>query len=77
METVEAYLETGIKTGVDFFIFRPHSSRTGESSIEQISRVYGAQAVVVSIDPKRVWIEDPSTCHHVCIKSIHQGFRFL
>jgi len=30
---------------------------SGDSSIEQISKVYGAQAVVVSIDPKRVYIE--------------------
>jgi imidazole glycerol-phosphate synthase len=29
---------------------------TGQSSIEQISHVYGVQAVVVSIDPKRVYI---------------------
>jgi len=29
-----------------------------ESSIEQISRVYGAQAVVVSIDPRRVYVDD-------------------
>lgn len=30
--------------------------KTGESSIEMISRVYGVQAVVVSIDPKRVYV---------------------
>lgn len=29
---------------------------TGETAIEQISRVYGKQAVVVSIDPKRVYL---------------------
>lgn len=29
--------------------------KTGETSIEQISKVYGVQAVVVSIDPKRVY----------------------
>lgn len=27
---------------------------TGDSSIEQISHVYGRQAVVVSVDPRRV-----------------------
>lgn len=31
--------------------------KTGESSIEAISHVYGAQAVVISIDPKRVYVE--------------------
>jgi glutamine amidotransferase/cyclase len=32
---------------------------TGKSSIEQISNHYGAQAVVVSIDPKRVYCDSP------------------
>jgi len=32
-------------------------AKTGETSIEQISIVYGAQAVVVSIDPKRVYVK--------------------
>ena len=31
--------------------------KTGTTSIEAISRVYGAQAVVVSIDPKRVYVK--------------------
>lgn len=30
--------------------------KTGETSIETISKVYGVQAVVVSIDPKRVYV---------------------
>jgi glutamine amidotransferase/cyclase len=33
----------------------------GSTAIEQISRVYGAQAVVVSIDPRRVWIPDEAS----------------
>jgi glutamine amidotransferase/cyclase len=32
-----------------------NGKKSGESSIEVISRVYGAQAVVISIDPKRVY----------------------
>lgn len=32
----------------------------GTSSIEQIAQKYGRQAVVVSIDPKRVYVADPS-----------------
>jgi imidazole glycerol-phosphate synthase len=39
-----------------------------ESSISTISRVYGAQAVVVSIDPKRVYVTSPADAppqHHV------------
>jgi glutamine amidotransferase/cyclase len=31
--------------------------KTGETSIESISHVYGAQAVVISIDPKRVYVK--------------------
>lgn len=31
--------------------------KTGETSIETISHVYGAQAVVISIDPKRVYLK--------------------
>ncbi|CAI9088366.1 OLC1v1022674C1 [Oldenlandia corymbosa var. corymbosa] len=42
----EEYLRTGVKTG--------------KSSLEQISRVYGNQAVVVSIDPRRVYVKDPN-----------------
>jgi len=49
----QAYLATGEKSG--------------KSSIEQISRVYGNQAVVISIDPKRVYVKSPGQAkkHHV------------
>jgi imidazole glycerol-phosphate synthase len=33
----------------------------GSSAIEAIARAYGRQAVVVSIDPKRVYVQDAST----------------
>lgn len=52
---VEAYLESGEKTG--------------KSSIEQISLVYGAQAVVISVDPRRVYVESPEMTHHATIKT--------
>ncbi|XP_047956740.1 imidazole glycerol phosphate synthase hisHF, chloroplastic [Salvia hispanica] len=42
----EEYLKTKVKTG--------------KTSIEQISRVYGNQAVVISIDPRRVYLKDPN-----------------
>ncbi|KAB2063085.1 hypothetical protein ES319_A10G193700v1 [Gossypium barbadense] len=42
----EEYLKTKVKTG--------------KSSLEQISRVYGNQAVVVSIDPRRVYVKSPN-----------------
>ena len=37
---------------------------TGKTAIEQISNAYGAQAVVVSIDPKRVYVSQPTDTHH-------------
>ncbi|RLI70250.1 imidazole glycerol phosphate synthase HisHF, partial [Archaeoglobales archaeon] len=43
--------------------------KTGESSIEQISKVYGSQAVVVSIDPRRVYVESPDDTEHNVIKT--------
>ena len=50
--TVEEYLQSGKKSG--------------KSSIEQISSVYGAQAVVISVDPRRVYVKSPAdTTHHV------------
>ena len=42
---VEEYLKTGTKSG--------------KSSLEQISHVYGNQAVVVSVDPRRVYVASP------------------
>ncbi|URE31328.1 Imidazole glycerol phosphate synthase [Musa troglodytarum] len=50
----EEYLKTGVKTG--------------KSSLEQISRVYGNQAVVVSIDPRRVYIRNPNDVKFKTIK---------
>ena len=36
--------------------------KTGKTSIETISHVYGAQAVVISIDPKRVYLKQKEDC---------------
>ncbi len=49
----EQYLQTGEKTGT--------------SSIEQIAKIYGSQAVVISIDPKKVYVNSPEDAkkHHV------------
>jgi glutamine amidotransferase/cyclase len=42
---------------------------TGLSSIEQISRVYGNQAVVISVDPRRVYVNSPDEVKHYTIKT--------
>jgi glutamine amidotransferase/cyclase len=47
--------------------------RTGSSSIEEISRVYGAQAVVVSIDPRRVYVTSPDAVRHPVIETVIPG----
>lgn len=45
----------------------------GKSPIETISAAYGAQAVVVSIDPKRVYVASPSNTKHHTIKTKFPG----
>ncbi|XP_068652400.1 imidazole glycerol phosphate synthase hisHF, chloroplastic isoform X2 [Aristolochia californica] len=55
----EAYRRTGVKTG--------------HSSLEQISRVYGNQAVVVSIDPRRVYVKNPDEVEFKTIKVTKPG----
>lgn len=57
--TVEEYLATGKKTG--------------KSSIEQISYHYGAQAVVISVDPRRVYVSSPEETDHHVIKTTTPG----
>jgi glutamine amidotransferase/cyclase len=46
---------------------------TGRSSIEEISRVYGNQAVVVSIDPRRVYVRSPDEVKHRVIPTALLG----
>ncbi|KAK4491738.1 hypothetical protein RD792_002513 [Penstemon davidsonii] len=55
----EEYLKTKVKTG--------------KSSLEQISRVYGNQAVVVSIDPRRVYLRDPNEVEFKSVKVTNPG----
>ena len=52
---VEEYLKTGKKTG--------------KSAIEQISYVYGNQAVVISIDPRRVYVDSPDQTPHPTVET--------
>lgn len=47
--------------------------KSGKSSIEQISYVYGAQAVVISVDPRRVYVKDNAATDHQCIKTDFLG----
>ncbi|HDR16321.1 MAG TPA: imidazole glycerol phosphate synthase subunit HisF [Desulfobacteraceae bacterium] len=58
-------VETCIETG------RP----TGRSAIEGISRIYGSQAVVISIDPRRVYVSSPEDVPHHVIETVFRGPR--
>ncbi|KAI9368203.1 Cyclase [Aspergillus egyptiacus] len=42
---------------------------SGETAIETISKAYGNQAVVVSVDPKRVYVSKPEDTVHQTIKT--------
>lgn len=59
VHAVEEYLLSGRKSGV--------------SSIEQISQVYGTQAVVISVDPRRVYVSSPEDTVHQTIKTFLKG----
>ncbi|MDF1613913.1 imidazole glycerol phosphate synthase subunit HisF [Desulfurivibrio dismutans] len=57
---VEEYLRRGRK-------------KDGKSSIEQIAYVYGNQAVVISIDPRRVYVNRPEDVPHRVIPTAFPG----
>lgn len=46
---------------------------SGTTAIEQISRAYGNQAVVVSVDPKRVYVPSADATPHATIRSAFPG----
>jgi len=49
------------------------NKKSGKSAIEEIARVYGNQAVVVSIDPKRVYVPSPDDIKHQVIETTIPG----
>ncbi len=74
LEVASAYFRSGadkISIGSDAVLIveevLAQGKSTGLSSIEQIARVYGNQAVVISIDPRRIYVESPDDApnHHV------------
>ncbi|KAK9390185.1 hypothetical protein V1515DRAFT_589467 [Lipomyces mesembrius] len=46
---------------------------SGETPMEMISRAYGAQAVVISVDPKRVYVRSKECTKHHVIKTSYPG----
>jgi glutamine amidotransferase/cyclase len=61
VQIVEAYLVSGQKTGT--------------SAIEQIARTYGSQAVMISVDPRRVYVPSPDAVKHHVIETAFPGPR--
>eukprot|EP00899_Mesostigma_viride_P013191 jgi/Mesvir1/21873/Mv04248-RA.1 len=80
LDVAAAYFRSGadkISIGSDaVFIAEEYlrtGQKTGKSSIEQISYHYGAQAVVVSIDPRRVYVKSPSDTPLRTVKTSKPG----
>lgn len=45
----------------------------GDTAIESISSAYGNQAVVISVDPKRIYVESPDATFHHTIRTSTPG----
>lgn len=59
VHTVERYLQQGGKDGT--------------SAIERIAAVYGNQAVVISVDPRRVYVRSPEETDHHTVRTAVPG----
>ncbi|KAK4548721.1 hypothetical protein LTR36_008494 [Oleoguttula mirabilis] len=53
--------------------FASGKTLTGKTAIETISEAYGAQAVVVSVDPKRVYVTSPDATPHHTMETAFPG----
>jgi glutamine amidotransferase/cyclase len=58
-------------TTVEEFLKRGYA--TGDSAIEQIAHVYGNQAVVISIDPRRVYVASQDETPHHTVRTESPG----
>lgn len=76
LEVAEMYFRAGadkVSIGSDAVyaaekVIRAGGIRDGSSSIERISYVYGAQAVVVSVDPRRVYLREGEETRHDVVR---------
>ncbi|WP_028583333.1 imidazole glycerol phosphate synthase HisHF [Desulfogranum mediterraneum] len=80
LEVAAAYFRSGadkISIGSDAVLIAEdvlaRGSGSGLSSIEQISKVYGNQAVVISVDPRRVYVHQPEEVSHRVISTTIPG----
>jgi glutamine amidotransferase/cyclase len=80
LEVASQYFRSGadkVSIGSDAVLIVEEVIKTGKatglSSIEQIARVYGNQAVVISIDPRRVYVSGPDAAPHKVIETAFPG----
>lgn len=81
LEIATLYFKSGadkVSIGSDAVIaaeeyYASGSQLFGNTAIEQISRAYGNQAVVVSVDPKRVYVPKPDATRHATTKASTPG----
>jgi len=80
LEVADAYFRSGadkISIGSDAVLvveqYLQSNVATGKSAIEEISRVYGNQAVVISIDPRRIYVESPDAVPQQVIPTFIPG----
>jgi len=77
LEVASAYFLSGadkISIGSDAVYvaekyYATQKTKDGTTSVEQISARYGAQAVVISIDPRRVWVKGPKDTKNKVVES--------
>ncbi len=80
LEVASEYFRSGadkVSIGSDAVLIAEEYLKRGEaagnSSIEEISRVYGNQAVVISIDPRRIYVDSPKDTNHPVIETEFPG----
>ena len=81
LEVASAYFSSGadkVSIGSDAVyvaeaFYASGGVKDGTTSVEQISARYGAQAVVISVDPRRVYVADPSETKNKCVATTKPG----
>ena len=80
LEVAKLYFKSGadkVSIGSDAVLaaeeYIKNEALSGQTAIESISAAYGNQAVVVSVDPKRVYVQSPEQTPHHTIKTSLSG----
>jgi glutamine amidotransferase/cyclase len=80
LEVASQYFRSGadkISIGSDAVLiveeYLKNGQKSGQSAIEEIARVYGNQAVVISVDPRKVYVASPDDVPHKTIATSQTG----